>query len=701
MTWTPISGTVPQYQKSDGTLASGYYLKFYAAGTTTPLSMATDSTGGTTLAKCQINSSGYPINGSSDVFIPHISKDYKIVLYKNSTDADADTTANAEWVVDPNKQTQIGNTDLWNLYSGTPTQTSATTFTVTGDQTSTFVEGLRLKFTDSSTLYGVVSSASFSSVTTVTVVLDSGSLSGSLSAVYTSQSIPTKNPVGSKSVSYLPEGTGAVATNVQAKLRESVSVADFGAVTSDSGAASTNVTAFQNAAATGKSIRLEPNATYYLNDGFEFSTDRQCLFGNKAKIITTADFDKTSNTFEVVYLNANYCTVYDTVFDCALTATASNNNRIVWTEPGKTNNRVTGCEFYSVPSGAANLQTAIGFGLACSYSKADNNFFSGCPGSVFSQGARTIITKNITLNPKDVSYAVNSTSADACSIVDNKSYNAANTALSVHIAAEEGASNWIITDNEIYGVKDGAGISALNVAVTTTVRGGKIHNNIVNGGGLTCTSPSALISVSQYYTNAKITNNEMFNPPAGLSTNSALSVPTNGTFVRGNDISGDSGMAGVVLITPSGGRMQIENNKVNGNSAARLFVVNNGDNSGEAISFRNGIYLDATEAINTALNSPTNCPIEIYNPEYETCTSFTNIGATSWGDRSTFFNTYNAYRWPVHISSGRTVMYGNAAPTSGSWQQGDKILNVVPTGGTPTIGWVCVGDGIPGTWVAF
>jgi len=109
MTWTPISGAPIQYQKSDGTLASGYYLKFYESGTTTPLSMATDSTGGTTLAKCQINSSGYPINGSSDVFIPHISKDYKIVLYKNSTDADADTTANAEWVVDSNKQTQIGN----------------------------------------------------------------------------------------------------------------------------------------------------------------------------------------------------------------------------------------------------------------------------------------------------------------------------------------------------------------------------------------------------------------------------------------------------------------------------------------------------------------------------------------------------------------------------------------------------------------
>lgn len=228
--YTPISGAPIQYQKSDGTLASGYFLKFYSAGTTSPLSMATNATGSTTLAKCQINSSGYPINGSNEVFIPHISKDYKIALYKNATDADNDTTANADWVVDPNKQIQTGNTDLWSLFSATPTQTSSNTFTLAGDQRSTFVEGLRLKFTDSSTLYGVVSSSAYTTLTTVTAVLDSGSLSGSLSAVYTSQSTPTQNPVGAKSVSYLAEGTGAVPTNVQDKLRELVSVTDFGVV---------------------------------------------------------------------------------------------------------------------------------------------------------------------------------------------------------------------------------------------------------------------------------------------------------------------------------------------------------------------------------------------------------------------------------------------------------------------------------------
>lgn len=98
-TWAPISNTVPQYYDA-GVAASGFYLKFYVAGTTTPTSMATDSTGGTTLAKCQINSEGYPINGSNAVFVPHVDRTYKIILYRNATDADNNTTANAVWEVD-------------------------------------------------------------------------------------------------------------------------------------------------------------------------------------------------------------------------------------------------------------------------------------------------------------------------------------------------------------------------------------------------------------------------------------------------------------------------------------------------------------------------------------------------------------------------------------------------------------------------
>lgn len=99
MTWTPISNTVPQYEEN-GVAASGFYIKFYASGTTTPIPMAIDATGVTTLAKAQLNTEGYPINGSSAEFIPHIDQKYKIALFRNATDADANDLANAAWVVD-------------------------------------------------------------------------------------------------------------------------------------------------------------------------------------------------------------------------------------------------------------------------------------------------------------------------------------------------------------------------------------------------------------------------------------------------------------------------------------------------------------------------------------------------------------------------------------------------------------------------
>jgi len=64
-------------------------------------------------------------------------------------------------------------------------------------------------------------------------------------------------------VSYIPAGTGAVATNVQAKLRESVSVLDFGASTSANATTNTNafIAALAHLASTGGTIYV-PDGEY-------------------------------------------------------------------------------------------------------------------------------------------------------------------------------------------------------------------------------------------------------------------------------------------------------------------------------------------------------------------------------------------------------------------------------------------------------
>lgn len=47
-----------------------------------------------------------------------------------------------------------------------------------------------------------------------------------------------------------------------------------------------------------------------------------------------------------------------------------------------------------------------------------------------------------------------------------------------------------------------------------------------------------------------------------------------------------------------------------------------------------------------------------------------------------------------------TVLFNNAAPTTGTWNQGDIVFNDSPSAGG-SIGWVCVTAGTPGTWKTF
>ncbi|MGH4119454.1 BppU family phage baseplate upper protein [Clostridium sp.] len=46
------------------------------------------------------------------------------------------------------------------------------------------------------------------------------------------------------------------------------------------------------------------------------------------------------------------------------------------------------------------------------------------------------------------------------------------------------------------------------------------------------------------------------------------------------------------------------------------------------------------------------------------------------------------------------VFYGTAIPTTGDWQQGDKMINTSPTA-SGYLGWVCVTTGSPGVWKGF
>jgi len=99
-------------------------------------------------------------------------------------------------------------TAQWIDYGHVPTQTGATTFTLASDVTAIYAVGRRLKLTDASTLFGTVTASSYGAPsTTITVALDSGSLSGSLSAV--AVGILTPGNVSIPTIAVASGGTGA------------------------------------------------------------------------------------------------------------------------------------------------------------------------------------------------------------------------------------------------------------------------------------------------------------------------------------------------------------------------------------------------------------------------------------------------------------------------------------------------------------
>ncbi|MHB1098436.1 MAG: C1q-like domain-containing protein [Burkholderiales bacterium] len=174
-----------QYLDANGNPYSGAKLFTYAAGSSTKQATYTDNTGETANSNPIIlDASGrtpYGIWLTSGLY-------YKFILAP-STDTDPPTSAIfTEDVVtgvnDTTTPAALSTSAQWVASGLTPTYVSGTQFTLVGDQTANFHVGRRLRFTvTAGTVYGEISVSAFTTLTTVTVVLDSGALDSGLSAV--------------------------------------------------------------------------------------------------------------------------------------------------------------------------------------------------------------------------------------------------------------------------------------------------------------------------------------------------------------------------------------------------------------------------------------------------------------------------------------------------------------------------------------
>lgn len=173
-------GPKRQFVDAQGNPRSGAKLFFYAAGTSTKLDTYTSASGAVANTNPVIlDSLGSP---ASEIWFTEGSS-YKAVLAP-STDTDPPTSP--IWTDDNliGISSQISPQE-W-TQGTTPTYVSVSSFSVAGDQRSTYQAGRRVKTTNGGgTVYSTISASAFGSgITTVSVVSDSGGLDSSISAVY-------------------------------------------------------------------------------------------------------------------------------------------------------------------------------------------------------------------------------------------------------------------------------------------------------------------------------------------------------------------------------------------------------------------------------------------------------------------------------------------------------------------------------------
>jgi hypothetical protein len=298
---SPVGGVAGQFFDNNGNPLAGGKLYTYAAGTTTPQTTFTNSLGTVLNSNPIILNSGGRV--PSEIWLTD-GLAYKFVLY-TSTDTLIGTWDNISGI----------NSNFVNFTNSQEIQTATagqTVFTLVTMEYQPGANSLTV-YVDGVNQYGPGALYAYVETNSTTITFNSGlhvgaevkfttsaqntssatdagqiSFTGFNGQVGTVQDLADDD--GSDWVGFLPAGTGAVAQSVQDKLRETVSVKDFGAVgdgvTDDTAA----IQAAYDATAIGGTLIFPTAEQYLITSKLVFGRSVNVDFGNSTVILNNSIF---------------------------------------------------------------------------------------------------------------------------------------------------------------------------------------------------------------------------------------------------------------------------------------------------------------------------------------------------------------------------------------------------------------------------